>query len=107
LWTTCPKAVGHTDDCRREVTDAEVVTSALGAAFNFGGNIERSRSFLQETGLVPRMLSRSRLNRRLHGVAGLVHTLFHQLGAALEAGERLDAVPARLVPRGAVRPHAD
>jgi hypothetical protein len=60
------------------------ITAALAAAFNFGGNMERSRSFLRETGLVPRMLSRSRLNRRLHRVADLVHTLFHQLGAALK-----------------------
>ena len=72
------KAVGHKDDCRRELTDAEVVTSALVAAFNFGGNIERSRSFLRETGLMPRMLSRSRLNRRLHRVADLIHTLFSE-----------------------------
>ena len=78
------KAVGHRDDARRELTDAEVITAALVAAFNFGGNIERSRRFLRETGLMPRMLSRSRLNRRLHRVAGLVHTLFHQLGAALK-----------------------
>ena len=78
------KAVGHTDDARCEMTDAEVVTAALVAAFNFGGNMERSRSFLRETGLMPRVLSRSRLNRRLHRVADLVHTLFHQLGAALK-----------------------
>ena len=78
------KAVGHTDDCRRELTDAEVITAALVAALHFGGNMERSRSFLRETGLMPRMLSRSRLNRRLHGVAELTYALFHQLGAALK-----------------------
>jgi hypothetical protein len=78
------KAIGHKDDCRCELTDAEVITAALVAAFNFGGNIERSRSFLQETGLMPRMLSRSRLNRRLHRVGDLLHTLFHQLGVALK-----------------------
>lgn len=78
------KAVGHRDDRRRTMTDAEVVTAALVAAFNFGGNVERSRSFLRETGLMPRMLSRSRLNRRLHAVADLLNTLFHQLGAALK-----------------------
>ena len=33
---------------------------------------------------MPRMLSRSRLNRRLHAVADLAYTLFHQLGAALK-----------------------
>ena len=78
------KAVGHRDDCRCEMSDAEVITAALVAAFNFGGNVERSRSFLQESGLMPRMLSRSRLNRRLHAVAGLIDALFHQLGAALK-----------------------
>lgn len=78
------KAIGHEDDCRCVLSDSEVITAALVAAFNFGGNIERSRSFLQEAGLMPRMLSRSRLNRRLHRVADLVHTLFHQLGAALK-----------------------
>jgi hypothetical protein len=78
------KAVGHADDTRCELTDAEVVTAALVAAFNFAGNMERSRCFLREAGLMPRMLSRSRLNRRLHRVADLVHTLFHQLGAALK-----------------------
>jgi hypothetical protein len=78
------KAVGHTDDRRRELTDAEVITTALVAALHFGGNMERSRAFLCETGLMPRMLSRSRLNRRLHGVAELTYTLFHQLGAALK-----------------------
>jgi len=78
------KAVGHQDDVRCELSDSEVITVALVAAFNCGGNIERSRAFLQEAGLMPRMLSRSRLNRRLHAIAGLVNTLFHQLGLALK-----------------------
>lgn len=92
------KAVGHREDARCEMTDAEVITAALVAAFDFGGNIERSRSFLQETGLMPRMLSRSRLNRRLHAVAGLVNSLFHQLGmvlkeASVSAKYLLDSFP--------------
>ena len=78
------KAVGHQDDCRRAMTDAEVITTALVAAHCFGGNIEHARRFLRETGLMPRMLSRSRLNRRLHAVADLAYALFHQLGAALK-----------------------
>lgn len=78
------KAVGHKDDRRRELTDAEVITAALVAALHFGGNLERSRAFLCETGLMSRMLSRSRLNRRLHAVAELLYTLFHQLGAVLK-----------------------
>ncbi len=78
------KASGHTEDGRAELSDAEVITTALIAARYFGGNIEHSRCFLRETGLMPRMLSRSRLNRRLHRIADLGHTLFYQLGAVLK-----------------------
>jgi hypothetical protein len=78
------KSTGHAEDVRCELSDAEVITAALIAARYFGGNVEHSRSFLRETGLMPRMLSRSRLNRRLHRVADLVHTLFHQLGEVLK-----------------------
>lgn len=78
------KAIGHREDRRRAMSDAEVLTTALVAAHCFGGNVEHARRFLREAGLMPRMLSRSRLNRRLHAVADLAYTLFHQLGAALK-----------------------
>lgn len=78
------KAIGHREDARRTLFDAEVLTTALTAALYFGGNVEHARRFMRETGLMPRMLSRSRLNRRLHAVAELAHTLFHQLGAVLK-----------------------
>jgi Transposase DDE domain len=78
------KAAGHKDDVRSQLTDAEVITTAIVAALYFGGNIERSRSFMRSTGLMPRMLSRSRLTRRLHDVAELVNTLFHRLGLVLK-----------------------
>jgi hypothetical protein len=78
------KAVGHRDDSRRAMTDAEVLTTALAAAHCFGGNAEHARRLLRETGLMPRMLSRSRLDRRLHAVVDLAYTLFHQLGAVLK-----------------------
>lgn len=78
------KATGHAEDPRRAMTDAEVLTTALLAARFFGGNAEHARRFLREAGLMPRMLSRSRLNRRLHAVAALAQTLFDHLGAALK-----------------------
>lgn len=78
------KAVGHREDARTMMSDAEVLTTALTAAHYFGGNVEHARRFMSATGLMPRMLSRSRLNRRLHAVAELAHVLFHQLGAALK-----------------------
>ena len=71
------KAVGHEDDRRRAMTDAEVLTTALVAAHCFGGNAEHARRLPREAGLMPRIPSRSRLNRRLHAVADLAYTLFH------------------------------
>jgi hypothetical protein len=60
------KAIGHTDDRRRELTDAEVITTALASALYFGGNLQHARSFMKQSGFMPRMLSKSRLCRRLH-----------------------------------------
>ena len=78
------KATDHTEDTRRQMSDAEVLTTALVSARFFGSNLEHARHFLQETGLMPRMLSKSRLCRRLHAVADLAYTLFHQLGEVLK-----------------------
>lgn len=78
------KTIGHTEDSRRQMSDAEVMTTALIAARYFGGNLEHSRKFMKGAGLVPQMLSRSRLCRRLHQVAELAHTIFHQLGHVLK-----------------------
>jgi Transposase DDE domain len=78
------KATGHREDTRRVMSDAEVLTTALVAAQFFGSNLETARHFMHSTGLVPQMLSRSRLSRRLHAVAELAYTLFHQLGAVLK-----------------------
>ena len=44
------KAIGHREDLREELTDAEVITTALTAALYFGGNLETSRDFMMETG---------------------------------------------------------
>jgi len=74
------KAIGHGDDCRRELTDAEVLTTAFTAVLYFGGNLELARTFMRQSGLMPRMLSKSRLCRRLHQVEELAGSLFHQLG---------------------------
>jgi hypothetical protein len=78
------KAIGHTDDCRCQLTDAEVITTTLASALYFGGNLESSRTFMKQSGLMPRMLSRSRFCRRLHRVADLSYSLFHQLGLFLK-----------------------
>ncbi len=74
------RAIGHREDSRRRISDAEVITTSLVAARFFGGNHAQSRDYLDEHGLIPNMLSPSRLNRRLHAVAYLMYTLQQQFG---------------------------
>lgn len=74
------KALGHIEDPRRQMEDAEVITTGLVAALWFGGNVEKARSMLLSTGLIPDMLGKSRLCRRLHAVADLIAQMFMQLG---------------------------
>jgi len=50
----------------------------------FGGNFNKSRLVLYELGLVTRLLSRSRLSRRLTRLADLIQLLFHQTGSVLK-----------------------
>jgi hypothetical protein len=78
------KAMQHTEDSRAKLSDSEVVTTAIVAMLFFGGNFERSRSFLHASGMMPRMLSRSRLSRRLSRLAELIEVIFHQLGLTLK-----------------------
>ena len=78
------KSVGHKQDVRARVSDSEVMTIALIAMLYFGGNFEKSRLVLTELGLTRRMLSRSRLNRRLHHLSELINLTFHRFGATLK-----------------------
>ncbi len=95
------KVMQHREDARCEMSDAEVITCALCAMLWFGGNFESSRSFLHSSGLMPRMLSRSRLSRRLSRLDELIEMLFHQLGMTLkelnaESRYALDSFPVSL-----------
>lgn len=74
------KAINHQQDCRCQLSDAEVVTTAFTATLFFGGNLETARTFMKQSGLMPKMLSKSRLCRRLHKLEDLMVSLFHQLG---------------------------
>jgi hypothetical protein len=74
------KAMGLSDDPQARMTTAEVMCVALVAATFFGGNIEKTRLFLCEYGYMKSMLSKSRLNRRLHAIdANLWQALFAML----------------------------
>jgi hypothetical protein len=74
------KAMMHHEDPQCQMTDAEVMTTAIIAALRFRGNFELARHFLQQEGYIPHMLGKSRFNRRIHRVQDMFMTLFHLLG---------------------------
>ncbi len=74
------KTIGHYEDMRRQVSDSEVITTALVSSLHFGGHQDKARQFMKMTGLVPRMLDKSRFNRRLHALSELIYDLFMQVG---------------------------
>ncbi len=56
------------------------MTTAIIAALDYGGNLEKARRMLQTEGYIPNMLGKSRFNRRWHRNANLFLTLFSLLG---------------------------
>jgi Transposase DDE domain. len=78
------KALKHHEDSQCQMSDAEVMTTALVAALYFGGKYERARELLQEQGYIPNMLSKSQFSRRVHRLDGLFVTLFRVLGESFK-----------------------
>ena len=85
----------HREDPQRAMSDAEVMTTALVAARFFGGNVEKARGMLHQPRYIPRMLSKSRLNRRIHALAEPFETLFHILAERFTRENALAAEPNR------------
>lgn len=80
------QAMDYRDDPQATMSTAEVMTVALTAAACCDGHLERSRELLHEHGYMPRMLSKSRLNRQLHAIPdSLWQTLFGLLAATFKA----------------------
>ena len=73
------KTFHHREDCQCQMSDAEVMTTALVAALYFGGNYSQVCRFLLSQGYMPRMLSKSRFSRRLHRIKPFFLTLFNLL----------------------------
>ena len=73
------------DDPQTRLSTAEVMTVPLVAATFFGGNIEKTRRFLYEYGYMPKMISKSHLNRRIHRIEPtLWRVLFELLARAFK-----------------------
>ncbi|MDF5733514.1 MAG: hypothetical protein PUP92_37445 [Rhizonema sp. PD38] len=77
-------AIGHKDDIQCEMSDAEIITTALIAAIFFSGNHSKACAYMKDHKLVARMLEKSRFNRRLHRLSMLINDLFHQIGMILK-----------------------
>jgi Transposase DDE domain len=74
------KSLHHYEDPQCQMSDAEVMTTAIIAMLYCRGNFRLASQYLCEHRYIPNMLSRSRLNRRLHRIADLFLTLFLRLG---------------------------
>lgn len=85
------------------MSTAEVMTTMLVAATFFGANLEQARAFLHEHHSIPTMLSKSRLNRRLHRLpTSLWMSLFQQLAegfkqSATDAPYLIDSFPVPII----------
>ena len=73
------RALRHPDDRQCQMSDAEVLTTAIVAALYFGGNFEKARALLSQRAYVPTMLGKSRFNRRLHRIEWLLLGCFETL----------------------------
>jgi len=78
------KAIGHDEDVRRGMSDAEIITTSLTAAMFFHGNHSVACAYMKDHKLIPNMLEKSRFNRRLHRISMLLNDLFHQVGMILK-----------------------
>ncbi len=74
------KTMGHYEDSRRQVSDSEIITTAIVSSLYFGGHQDKARQFMKMTRLVPDMTDKSRFNRRLHALSELIYSLFMQIG---------------------------
>ncbi len=54
------KALHHREDPQCQMSDAEVMTTAIVAALHFRGNFEAARQWMHAVGYIPWMLSKSR-----------------------------------------------
>lgn len=78
------KTLHHYEDSQRQMSDAEVITTAIAAALFFSGNLERARQALATPHYIPRMLGKSRFNRRLHTLTEILNYLFKVLGSVFK-----------------------
>ena len=78
------KQLRHLEDKKRKMNDAEILTTAIVAAYYFGGHIDKARMFMASHKLVTHMLDKSRYNRRLHAIEEKIGILFLEIGQLIK-----------------------
>ena len=68
--------IDHKDDIRRQVSDSEIILTAIVSSTSFYGNHSSAIQFMKQYGYIPNMLDKSRFNRRLHKIGKLLYELF-------------------------------
>lgn len=74
------KSLHHYEDAQCQMSDAEVMTTAIIAMLYFKGNFSLASGYLYEQNYIPKMLGKSRFNRRLHRIADLFFDLVSPSG---------------------------
>jgi hypothetical protein len=77
-------ATGHKEPVNRNASDSEILTTALIAAFYFQGHIDHAICYVKESGLMPKMLGKSRFNRRIHSILELIIELFFNISEVIK-----------------------
>jgi hypothetical protein len=57
------------DDLQSKMSNAEIITFAIFSAKFFSGNFKMARYCCQKMNLFPKLLSNSRMNRRIHKIS--------------------------------------
>lgn len=78
------KKSGYKEPINRNTSDSEIITTALIAAKYFHGHIDHAICFVKGSGLMPKMLSKSRFNRRIHAIYELIIDLFFNLAEIIK-----------------------
>jgi hypothetical protein len=78
------KHLHYQENKKRKLSDAQVLTTAIISALYFGGHLDKARSFMHSTTLIPNMLDKSRYNRRLHAIGEDITSLFLEIGKLIK-----------------------
>lgn len=70
------EGINHEEDVRRQVSDSEIILTAIVSSTSFYGNHSSAIKFMKQYGFIPNMLDKSRFNRRLHKIGKLLYELF-------------------------------